>query len=69
MLFFAKSFSFKVEGMYLQQNCLTEFSCETDFPKKTMIRDFSRFSEEDFNSEIAQVDWGSILPRTQGNNY
>ena len=32
-----------------------------------MIRDFSRFSEEDFNSELAQVDWGSILARTQGN--
>ena len=26
-----------------------------------------RFSEEDFNSELAQVDWGSILARTQGN--
>ena len=32
-----------------------------------MIRDFSRFSEEDFNSELAQVDLGSILARTQGN--
>ena len=32
-----------------------------------MIHDFSRFSEEDFNSELAQVDWGSILARTQGN--
>ena len=32
-----------------------------------MIRDFSRFSEEDFNSELAQVDWESILARTQGN--
>ena len=32
-----------------------------------MIRDFSRFSEEDFNSELAQVDWGSILARTHGN--
>ena len=46
---------------------MTEFSCETDFPKKTIIRDFFRFSEEDFNSELAQVDWGSILARTQGN--
>ena len=32
-----------------------------------MIRDFSRFSEGDFNSELAQVDWGSIVVRTQGN--
>ena len=32
-----------------------------------MIRDFSRFPEEDFNSELAQVDWGSILARAQGN--
>lgn len=27
------------------QFCLTEFSCETNFPKKTMVCDFSRFSE------------------------
>ena len=46
---------------------MTEFSFETDFPKKTTIRDFSRFSKEDFNSELAQVDWGSILARMQGN--
>ena len=52
---------------HYSQFCLTESSCETDFPKKTMIRDFSRFSEEDFNSELAQVDWGSLLARTQGN--
>ena len=32
-----------------------------------MIRGFSKFSEEDFNFELAQVDWGSILARTQGN--
>ena len=32
-----------------------------------MKRDFSRFSEEEFNSELVQVDWGSILARTQGN--
>ena len=32
-----------------------------------MIRGFSRFSEDDFNFELAQVDWGSILARTQGN--
>ena len=32
-----------------------------------MVRDFSRFSEEDFNSELAPADWGSILARTQGN--
>ena len=32
-----------------------------------MIRDFSRFSEEDINSELAQVDLGSIFARTQGN--
>ena len=49
------------------QFCLTEFSCETNFPKKTMIRDFCRFSEADFNSELAQVDWGSILAKTQVN--
>ena len=52
---------------HYSQFCLTEFSCETDYPKKTMIRDFSRFSEEDFNSELAQVDLGSIFARTQGN--
>ena len=59
---------------HYSQFCLTEFSCETDFPKKslqvftkTMILDFSRFSEEDFNSELAQVDWGSLVARTQGN--
>ena len=34
---------------------------------KRLIRDFFRFSEEDFNSELAQVDWGSLLARTQGN--
>ena len=27
---------------HYSQFCLTESSCETDFPKKTMIRDFSR---------------------------
>jgi len=32
-----------------------------------MIRDFSKFSEEDFNSELAQVDWGSTFARAQGN--
>ena len=32
-----------------------------------MMRGFTRFSEEDFNCELAQVDWGSILARTQGN--
>ena len=32
-----------------------------------MVGDFSRFSEEDFNAELAQVDWESILARTQGN--
>ena len=32
-----------------------------------MIRDFSKFPEEDFNSELAQVDWDSILARTQDN--
>ena len=32
-----------------------------------MIRDFSRVSEEDFNSELARVDWGSIFARAQGN--
>ena len=32
-----------------------------------MIRDFSRFSEEDFNSELVQVDLGLIFVRTQGN--
>ena len=37
------------------------------FPLKTVVCDFSRFSEEDFNSELAQADWGSILARTQGN--
>ena len=36
---------------HYSQFCLTEFSCETDYPKKTMIRDFSKFSEEDFNFE------------------
>ena len=46
---------------HYSQFCLTEFSCETDYPKKTMIRDFSRFSEEDFNSELAQVDWDRFL--------
>ena len=48
---------------HYSQFCLTEFSSETNFPTKTMIRGFSRFSEEDFNSELAQVDWGSILAR------
>jgi len=52
---------------HYSQFCLTEFSCETDFPKKSMISDFSRFSEEDLNSELAQDDWGSILARAQGN--
>ena len=52
---------------HYSQFCLTEFSCETDYPKKTMIRDFSRFSEEYFNSELAQVDLGLIFARTQGN--
>ena len=52
---------------HYSQFCLTESSCETDFPKKTMIPDFSRFSEKDFNSELAQVDWGLLLVRTQGN--
>ena len=32
-----------------------------------MLCDFSRFTEEDFNSELARVDWGSILARTKGN--
>ena len=32
-----------------------------------MIRDFSKFSEEDFNFELAQIDLGSIFARTQGN--
>ena len=52
---------------HYSQFCLTEFSCETNFPKKTMVRDFSRFSEEVFNSELAQVGWESILARTHGN--
>ena len=52
---------------HYSQFCFTELSCVTNFPRKTMIRDFSRFSEEDFNSELAQVDWESILARTQGN--
>jgi len=52
---------------HYSQFCLTEFSCETDFPKMTMIRDFSRFSEEDFYLELVQVDWESIFERAQGN--
>ena len=32
-----------------------------------MIHDFTTFSEENFNSELAQVDWESIFTRTQGN--
>lgn len=32
-----------------------------------MVRDFSRFSEEDYNSELVQVGWESILARTNGN--
>lgn len=32
-----------------------------------MIPDFSRFSEEDSNSELAQADWESILARTKSN--
>ena len=32
-----------------------------------MVRDFSRSSEENFNSELAQVYWESIFTRTQGN--
>lgn len=32
-----------------------------------MIRDYAWFSEENFNSELAQVDWESIFTRTQGN--
>lgn len=49
------------------QFCLTEFSFETNFPKKTMVRDFSRFSEEDYNFELVQDGWESILARTNGN--
>ena len=49
---------------HYSQFCLSDFSCETNFPRKAMIRDFSRFSEEDFNSELAQVDWESIFART-----
>ena len=30
---------------HYSQFYLTEFSCETNFPKETMIPDFSRFSE------------------------
>ena len=30
------------------QFCLTDFSSETNFPRKAMVRDFSRFSEENF---------------------
>ena len=54
-------------GDHCSRFCLTKISCEADFPRKTMIRGFSRFSEDDFNFELAQVDWGSILARTQGN--
>ena len=33
-----------------------------------MVRDLStRFSEENFNYELAQVDWEPIFTRTQGN--
>ena len=52
---------------HYSQFCFVESSCEKNFPKRTMIRDFSRFSEEDFNTELAQVDWDSILARTQDN--
>ena len=48
-------------------NFIPDFSCETNFPRKAMIRDFARFSDENFNSELAQVDWESIFTRTQGN--
>ena len=52
---------------HYSQFCLTDFACETNFPRKAMIRDYARFSEENFNSELAQVDWESIFTRTQGN--
>lgn len=52
---------------HYSQFCLTDFSCETKFPRRAMIRDYTRFSEENFNSELAQVDWESIFTRTQGN--
>ena len=41
---------------HYSQFCLTDFSCETNFPRKPMLRDYARFSEENFNSELAQVD-------------
>ena len=49
------------------QFCLTEFSFETNLPTKVIVCDFSRFSEEDFKSELAKVDWALILSRTQEN--
>ena len=52
---------------HYSQFYLTDFFCETNIPRKAMIRDFTRFLEENFNSELAQVDWESIFTRTQGN--
>ena len=33
------------------------------------MRDFSRFSEDDFNTELLQVNWELILSRQQNVNW
>ena len=37
-------------------------------PKKVMMRDFSRFSKDDFNTELLHVNWELILSRQQNVN-
>ena len=53
---------------HYSQFCIVESSYEKIIPKMVMMPDFSRFSEEDFNTELLQVNWELILSRQQNVN-
>ena len=50
---------------HYSQICIVESSYQKpDYPqKKVMMRDFSRFSGDEFNTELLQVNWELILSR------
>ena len=53
---------------HYSQFCVVESSYEKIIPKKFMMRDFYRFSEDDINTELLQVNWQLILSRQQNVN-
>ena len=50
---------------HFSQFCISNFAIESEKPIRSKIRDHSKFSSDEFNDELSQVDWDMMITNSK----